>query len=151
TRDPKMEIQMLGVAGAPLNSDFSRPQWRQLCDGPILKPELARERKCIEAPTVLRRDGRLFMFYAGAYNLEPQQIGVAVSDDGLVWQRLCDQPFLPNGKPGDWNSSESGHPGVFQDGDRTWLFFQGNCDKGNTWLLSKTEVFWKAGKPSLTP
>jgi beta-1,2-mannobiose phosphorylase / 1,2-beta-oligomannan phosphorylase len=30
TRDPKMEIQMLGVAAAPLDSDYGRDQWTQL-------------------------------------------------------------------------------------------------------------------------
>lgn len=149
TRDPKMQIQMVGVAGAPLKSDFSRQQWTQLCDGPILKPELPWERKCIEAPSILKRDGKLFMFYAGGYNNDPQQVGVAVSDDGLAWKRLSDEPLLANGTPGAWNTSESGHPGIFQDGDRTWLFFQGNNDKGKTWLLSKVEVVWKDGKPAL--
>ena len=62
------------------------------------------------------------MFYAGAYNNAPQQIGVAVSEDGLNWKRLSEEPFLRNGKPGEWNSSESGHPHLFTDLERTDLF-----------------------------
>ena len=90
------------------------------------------------------------MFYAGAYNNAPQQIGVAVSDDGVRWRRVGDKPFLENGKPGTWNSSESGHPGLFVAPDgRVWLFFQGNNDNGKTWYLSKVEVVWKNGLPSL--
>ena len=39
TRDPNMKTQMLGVAAAPLGSDFSRENWIQLNrDGPILAP-----------------------------------------------------------------------------------------------------------------
>jgi long-subunit acyl-CoA synthetase (AMP-forming) len=57
------------------------------------------------------------MFYAGGYNNEPQQIGCAVSTDGIRWKRLSKKPFLPNGAPGSWNASESGHPGVFVDKD----------------------------------
>jgi predicted GH43/DUF377 family glycosyl hydrolase len=152
TRDPAMKIQMVGVAGAPLASDFSRAQWRQLVDGPVLKPTLAWEGKCIEAPTVVRRGDTLWMFYAGAYNNEPQQIGVATSRDGLAWTRLSDMPLLTNGGPDAWNASESGHPGVFADRDgRTHLFYQGNRDKGRTWFLSRVEIEWVNGRPIVKP
>ncbi|MBI5770510.1 MAG: family 43 glycosylhydrolase [Verrucomicrobia bacterium] len=150
TRDPAMKVQMLGVAGAPLDSDFRRERWTQLVDGPILKPELPWERNCIEAASVVRRGDTLFMFYAGGYNNEPQQIGVATSRDGLSWTRLASEPFLPNGAPDAWNASESGHPGIFVDADgRTHLFFQGNRDKGRTWYLSRVEVTWRDGRPAL--
>lgn len=148
TRDPAGKVQMLGVAGADTNSDFSRTTWTQLSDSPILKPELPWEKQCIEAPSVLRRGGRLYLFYAGGYNNDPQQIGVAISGDGLRWTRLMHEPFLTNGGPGEWNSSESGHPGVFADDDgRTWLFFQGNPDRGRTWFLSRVELVWQADRP----
>jgi hypothetical protein len=90
------------------------------------------------------------MFYAGAYNNAPQQIGVAKSSDGINWTRLFDQPFLANGKPGEWNSSESGHPHIFDNPDGSgWLFFQGNNDNGKTWYLSNKEVFWENNLPVL--
>ena len=94
------------------------------------------------------------MFYAGAYNNVPQQIGVAVSDDGIRWQRLSDQPFLRNGNPDDWNACESGHPHLFTDtDDRNYLFYQGNNDNGHTWLLTHQEIFWQQGHrlPPLRP
>ena len=60
---------------------------------------------------------------------------------------MSDEPIIPNGKPGEWNSSESGHPYAFQDNDgKTYLFFQGNNDKGKTWYLSKMRVEWREGK-----
>lgn len=148
TRDPESRIQMLGVAGADLKSDFSRNVWRQLGDEPILKPELPWEKLCIEAPSILARNGTLFMFYAGGYNNDPQQIGVATSQDGLRWTRLMHDPLLPHGRPGEWNASESGHPGVFENVDgRTWLFFQGNPDRGRTWFLSRAEIGWREQRP----
>ncbi len=143
TRDPQMKQQMLFVATAPLKEGFIRDSWTQRCDAPILKPELPWETNCIEAPSLLKRNGRFFMFYAGGYNNDPQQIGVAASDDGIAWVRLSSEPLLPNGPKGAWNHSESGHPGVFVDEDgTTWLFFQGNNDKGKTWRLSKMRVDW---------
>jgi hypothetical protein len=144
---------MQGVAAAPLDTDFARDKWTQLNrDGPILKPELPWERYCIEAAAMARHDGRLYMFYAGGYNNEPQQIGVAVSDDGVRFTRLFQEPFLPNGPPGSWNSSESGHPYVFQDDDgQDYLFYQGNNDQGRTWYLSVVPIDWMDGKPVPAP
>lgn len=151
TRDPEMKRQMLFVATAPVAGGFARQSWTQRCTGPILAPELPWETKCIEAPSVIMHSGRYFMFYAGGYNNDPQQIGVAVSSDGLTWERLSRKPLLPNGPPGSWNHSESGHPGVFvDDDDQAWLFFQGNNDDGKTWYLSKMKIAWdRSGMPYL--
>lgn len=139
TRDPEMTIQILGVAGADLKSDFGRSSWKQLCDAPILKPELAWEKKCIQAPSLCRRGDDLIMFYAGGYNNDPQQVGVAISRDGLKWERLSTEPFLRNGQPGILTA---------RDG-QTWLFYQGNNDTGRTWYLSRTAVKWSDGRPAL--
>ncbi len=118
----------------------------------MLKPLLPWERRCIEAPSILRRGETLFMFYAGGFNNEPQQIGVATSKDGLTWTRLSEKPFIPNGGPDAWNASESGHPGVFLAADgRTHLFYQGNRDKGRTWYLSRTEIGWRDEQPFVKP
>jgi hypothetical protein len=150
TRDPEMRVQMLTAAVAAGDCRFGRGCWTQVADEPILRPELDWERECIEAPTVCKRAGILYMFYAGAYNNEPQQIGVAASSDGVRWLRLSDRPLLPNGSPGTWNASESGHPGVFVDADgRTHLFFQGNCTDGDDWYLSRMSVGWDDGLPFL--
>ena len=147
TRDKGYNVQMQGVATAPANTGFNREEWTQACNEPILKPELGWEKKCIEAASIIRRRGRLVMFYAGAYNNEPQQIGVAVSKDGVHWKRLSDEPFLTNGAEGEWNARESGHPHIFLDDDgRTYLFFQGNNKQGE-WYLSNIEVFWRGWRP----
>ena len=148
TRDPLMKTQMLAVAAAPLRSAYGSNDWQQLCTGPILRPELPWETKCIEAASVLQRGDTLWLFYAGGYNNDPQQIGVATSRDGVAWARWSEQPLLPNGRPGEWNASESGHPGIFADADgRTYLFFQGNPDKGKTWHLSAVELGWNEKGP----
>lgn len=150
TRDPAGRVQMLGVATAPLDSSFGRGDWTQACDAPIVRPELPWEEECIEAPAVCRRDGAYYLFYGGAYNNRPQQIGCAVSADGVAWRRLSDRPFLPNGAPDAWNSSESGHPFVFTDDDgATHLFFQGNNDGGRTYCLSRVPLGWDDAGPFL--
>ncbi|MEN1678401.1 MAG: family 43 glycosylhydrolase [Planctomycetota bacterium] len=153
TRDPEMKIQLQGVAAAPFDSEFNQSDWTQLNpDGPILKPELPWEKTCIEAAALCKHGGSLYMFYAGAYNNKPQQIGCAISRDGVAWKRLSDQPFLPNGEPGEWNSSESGHPYAFTDDDgSTYLFYQGNNDMGKSWYLSKVRIDWDRGMPVIAP
>ena len=150
TRDPSGKIQMLTGAVADRNSDFGRDAWKQIGRGPLLKPELPWEQDCIEAPTVCVRGEKLVMFYAGAYNNAPQQIGAAASSDGVTWTRLSQSPLLPNGGPGAWNSSESGHPGLFVDEDgQTYLFFQGNKDRGQTWWLSWKKLTWDGALPAI--
>lgn len=149
TRDPDYKIQMQGVAVTPAKSSFGRADWKNLStDGPILKPELPWEIDCVEGASVIRKGKKLYMFYAGAYNNAPQQIGVAVSKDAVNWKRLSEDPFLTNGNPGEWNSSESGHPHIFRDRDgKTYLFFQGNNNKGRTWYISKIKVGWNRKGP----
>ena len=146
TRDPAFKVQM--VVSAVSSKGFDRSAWSLAVPEPILKPELPWEQQCIEAPSVLEREGALFMFYAGAYNNAPQQIGCARSTDGIHWQRITKDPLLAVGAPGSWNSSESGHPAVFQDDDgQTYLFYQGNSDNGKTWLLSFERIGWRNGLP----
>ena len=150
TRDPEKKIQFQGVAAANKNSGLHAGDWTQLTDEPILKPELDWEGECIEGATTLVRSKTLYMFYAGAYNRSPQMIGVATSKDGIHFTRMSEEPFLRNGEPGSWNEMESGHPDIFEDSDgRTWLFYQGYNNAAKSWEISKTEVFWKKGKPYL--
>ena len=138
TRDKEFKQQMLGVSVAPISGGFNKNSWKQISKEPLMKPELSWEMNCIEAASVFENGGRYYMFYAGAYNLEGQQIGLAVSQDAIHWKRCSDLPVLPRGNENEWNSTESGHPGVFIDRDGTkWLFYQGNPDKGYTYYLSR--------------
>lgn len=152
TRDTSYKYQMQGVASSPLNTTFSKNEWTQLNkDSAILFPSFPWEKNCIEAASCIVKGDWLYMFYAGGYNNEPQQIGVAKSRDGVHWQRLSDKPFLTNGKPGTWNESESGHPDIFKDENGNYfLFYQGNNDKGHTWFISKVPVKWTKDKPVIS-
>jgi predicted GH43/DUF377 family glycosyl hydrolase len=148
SRDSSYQYQIQGVASTPLNTSFNKNEWTQLnMDSSILFPILPWEKKCLEGASCVAIGKTLYMFYAGAYNNEPQQIGIAESKDGLHWKRMSDKPFLANGAPGSWNESESGHPDIVKDEQgKYWLFYQGNNDKGRTWFLSKREVTFKKGK-----
>ena len=148
TRTPDYVKQIIGVATASEGTDFNREAWTEACDKAILIPEYPWEETCVEGPSVVQMDGELYMFYAGAYNNRPQQIGVARSKDGIHWEKIGNKPFLANGDVGAWNYCESGHPHIFKDVDgKTFLFYQGNNDFGKTWLLSNVRVFWKNSLP----
>lgn len=148
TRDPAMRIQMLGGAWTTPDSGFGRSTWQLLAEETLLKPELPWEGECIEAPAAIVHDGRIYLFYGGSYNCTPQQVGCAVSDDGVHFTRLTEEPLLHSGKLGEWNGYESGHPYVFQDEDgRCYLFYQGSPDNGETWYLSKKEFVFENGMP----
>lgn len=152
TRDPEYKIQLQGVATAPALTSFNKEDWTHVSkEAPILKPEFPWEGECVEGASVIKRNGRLYMFYAGAYNNWPQQIGVAMSEDGVLWKKISEEPFLGNGRPGEWNSSESGHPHIFDDGKKSYLFYQGNNDQGKTWLISNLEVTWSKKGPAIKP
>jgi beta-1,2-mannobiose phosphorylase / 1,2-beta-oligomannan phosphorylase len=147
TRNPEMKIQMIGVSSAPMDSGFGRNDWKQICQKPILKPELPWEGACIESASPFKHNGKFYMFYAGSYNATPQQIGIAVSEDGVNYKRMSEKPLLPNGTAGTWNAHESGHPGVFVDDDgKMYLFYQGTNDKGATWYLSRMDILWDNDK-----
>jgi predicted GH43/DUF377 family glycosyl hydrolase len=142
TRDPQNRIQMLGMASAPYGCDYARDKWTDLTvERPFFKPDLPWEMSCIEAPTVIRRKGIWYMFYAGAYNHERQQIGVAWSTDGITFKRLQNTPVLKHGPAKSWNAWESGHPGVFEDDDgQVYLFYQGKASLRGDYQLSCLKV-----------
>ena len=140
TRDYEMKIQQIGGAWASLDTGFGKKSWHTLADHPLLVPELLWEGECVEAPATIVRNGKVYLFYGGSYNCTPQQIGCAVSEDGVTFRRLSDEPFLTCGAAGTWNQCESGHPYIFEDQGRIYLFYQGSADKGKTWYLSKMEI-----------
>lgn len=146
TRDHDFRIQKIGAAWTPADSDFSRGSWIQACRRAVVTPEMGWEQSCIEAPACVEQDGKIYMFYGGAYNRSPQQIGCAVSADGISFEKLSSQPLIPNGKPGSWNAEESGHPYAFRDEDgQVYLFYQGY--DGNTWRISRARVTFQDGMP----
>ena len=150
TRDHDMKVQKVGGAWAEVNSGFGKDAWHQVARQSLLMPELKWEGECIEAPATIVDHGKMYMFYGGSYNCTPQQIGCAVSENGIFFQRTSAEPFIPCGAPDAWNSSESGHPYAFRDHDgKAHLFYQGSSDMGKTWYLSRVEIAFADGKPVL--
>ena len=142
TRDPSNKWQMLGMAWAPYGGGYGFGKWTEITlDAPFFRPDLPWEMHCIEAPTVVEHKGIWYLFYAGAYNHERQQIGVAWSADGVKFTRYRNEPVFPHGAKGAWNEWESGHPGLFVDDDgQVYLFFQGKATLKGDYSLSCAKV-----------
>jgi len=153
TRDSEMKIQKLGVACAPADSGWHREDFTQCVADTILEPTLDWEGECIEAPAAMVYDNKVYMFYAGAYNCWPQQIGIATSEDGVHFTRMFEKPLLGPGSEKAWNACESGHPYIFDDPatGKVFLYYQGSPDKGKTWYLSRREVSFSHGYPVVAP
>jgi predicted GH43/DUF377 family glycosyl hydrolase len=147
TRDHAMKVQKIGCAEAELDSDFSRGSWHTSAARSLIIPEFRWEGECTEAPACIVNDGRIYLFYGGSYNCTPQQIGCAISKDGLYFEKISDKPFLTNGEKGSWNQDESGHPCAFADGSDAYLFYQGTNDKGKTWYITKKKLEFIDGVP----
>ena len=146
TRDKENKIQMLGMASAPYGCDYARDKWTMITvDKPFMKPDYDWEMHCIEAPTVIKEGKYWYLFYAGAYNHELQQIGLCTSKDGVHFKRIAPDGLLfHNGAKGTWNHGESGHPGVFRDDDgQVYLFFQGKASRKANYFLSVCKVHFQ--------
>lgn len=152
TRDHEYRVQKLGAAAAKMGSDFGRGAWEPLVNQSILAPEMKWEMECIEAPATVVENEKIYLFYGGAYNCMPQQVGCAVSEDGVFFHRVSNRPLLGPGEPGSWNASESGHPYAFRDDDgETYLFYQGSPDGGKTWYLSRAKIEFGGEMPKIIP
>lgn len=145
--------QFIGVVSAPYPSHFVKEDWALMSiDTCVIGPEYPWEGNSIEAVSVIEVDEVLYMFYSGAFPNRPQQIGVAKSTDGIHFTAIKNRPFLSSGDIGEWNYSEVGHPKVFKDKDKYYLFFHGNRRDGESSYISKVEIgFDKDGPFIINP
>lgn len=94
-------------------------EWRR--SGVVLQPERTWEKSAVMCPSVLRDgDGRYHMWYSGGESYEPDAIGYAMSDDGLHWTRVRDEPVLSSADAGAWEVDRVAGAHVFRVSG--WLY-----------------------------
>jgi hypothetical protein len=81
-------------------------------------------------PYVIKRNETYHMFYSIRNELTGYRLGYAQSDCGLKWCR-CDHKIQLELSSSGWDSSMLCYASVFQAGDKTYLFYNGN-DFGRT-------------------
>lgn len=82
------------------------------------------ENGIVFAPHVIIHEDTFYMFYSAADNPNgrPNAIGLATSEDGIVWEKYADNPILaPDGEGYDSMCISNGVPYVESDG--TWVMY----------------------------
>ncbi|MBE2236364.1 MAG: hypothetical protein IAE81_01150 [Caldilineaceae bacterium] len=98
------------------------------------------------SPEVLKFNGKYHMWYAGNGGLiSSNQIGYAVSDDGITWKRYKSEeepePVLPIGEPGAWDEGETVSPTIIRKDAILHMWYQGsNADKSITGIGHATST-----------
>jgi predicted GH43/DUF377 family glycosyl hydrolase len=114
------EQNVLGAA-IHLATGPNREDYVQTNNGePVLVADQAWEGESVGAPTVLRKDGVYYMWYAGG---EGAGIGVASSDDGVNWSKYDGNPvFVPDR---DWEGGLVAAPSVVLHDGRFLMYYSG--------------------------
>jgi predicted GH43/DUF377 family glycosyl hydrolase len=125
----------------------SERDWRKQA-GPVLDlgPRGAWDERGVADPYVFERDGKLYLFYNGMDRARRQRLGVAVSEDGLTWSKLRDNPILELGAYGDFDENGLGEPAVWASSGFYWMLYTGR-DRGENRRLglaqSNDGVHWR--------
>ena len=112
------------------SSTFAQNSFTRYSGNPVLSPitPSSWEDWGVYAPFVLKQGDTLKMWYTGVKSYGVQQIGYAVSTDGINWQRYQLNPVLRVGLPGSWDAEYVGYPRIIFDGNtyRMWYFGHNN-------------------------
>lgn len=93
-------------------------KWVKYSGNPILAPGSSGEwdNEGVAEPYVIKSNGLYKMWYWGN-SKGISQIGYAVSQDGITWEKYSGNPVLVAGNPGSWDEIEAGFPSIqYQDG-----------------------------------
>lgn len=85
-------------------------------------------------PCVLRVGRQWWMWYNGrAADCFTGQVGLAISDDGLSWQKANGgQPVLRHGPPGSFDETKVDHPTVVHFDNQFHMWYTGGGAAGRT-------------------
>ena len=125
-----------GYEGVAVSKDGLH--WERAKDEPILSVydnECGEwEQSCIYQPWMVEHNGRFFNLYNAA-NGKVEQMGLAVSEDLLKWNRYGSNPVIPNGPEGAYNEVFSSDIKVFWDRDH-WVGFFFGVGRGGAHIMA---------------
>ena len=100
-------------------------------DAPVLPigPYESWDERGVGDPYVIETGGSLYLYYLGQDRARRQRLGVAVSTDGVRWNRLIANPILELGEPGAFDEVGLGEPAVWASHGYYWMLYTGR-DKG---------------------
>ena len=120
------------VAGPENRTRIGFAETRQ----PVLSPgpRGSFDESAVADPYVIRVANTWYMYYLGQDRARRQQIGLARSNDGLVWTKLRSNPVLAMAEPGGMDDRGLGEPAVWQWKGSYWMLFTGRDAKENRTL-----------------
>jgi len=124
---------ILLVLKLPFTASIAQTNWTKYENNPVLSPVTPSnwEDWGVYAPFVLKQGDTLKMWYTGVKSFGVQQIGYAVSIDGINWQRYQNNPVLRVGSPGSWDAVYVGYPRIIFDGSTYHMWYFGNKSNSN--------------------
>jgi len=117
-------------AGSPIRIGVARSnnghQW-QKNGSPVvdLGPRGSWDESGVADPCVIRAGSNYYMFYLGVDRARRQRLGVARSDDGIVWYKLRSNPILELGGYGAFDENGLGEPAVWVSHGYYWMLYTG--------------------------
>jgi predicted GH43/DUF377 family glycosyl hydrolase len=94
---------------------------------PVLStgPRGSFDEMAVADPYVIRIGDYWYMYYLGQDRARRQQIGLARSHDGVVWEKLRTNPVVAMSEPGGMDDRGLGEPAVWQANGGYWMLFTG--------------------------
>jgi len=145
------EILYYYQAGSPVQIGLARSQnghqWRKE-GAPVLRagPVGSWDERGVADPYVIRAGPNYYMFYLGMDRARRQRIGVAMSADGIEWEKLRSNPVLELGSYGAFDENGLGEPAVWTARGYYWMLYTGR-DRGEMRRMglarSRDGVHWE--------
>lgn len=83
------------------------------------------EERGVADPYVIHAGRNFYMFYLGMDRARRQRLGVAMSEDGMVWTKLLRNPILELGNYGAFDENGLGEPAVWASLGYYWMLYTG--------------------------
>ena len=104
---------------------FAR-DWRKHPEPVVpLGPRGSWDERAVADPYVIRAGGRLYMMYLGQDRAGRQRLGLAVSTDGIAWEKLRANPVLDIGPEAAFDENGLGEPALWQSHGWWWMLYTG--------------------------
>ncbi len=94
--------------------------WTKYAGNPVLSvSDSGWDSIYVQDPHVIKQGSIYHLWYGGVnqYDFFGQEIGYAVSNDGINWTKSPDNPVLKRGEMGDWDANTASFPSVIIDSD----------------------------------
>lgn len=131
--------------------------WTKESRNPVLTPGAPGEWDSVSVhdPRVLYDNKEYWMWYSG-FDGNKWRIGLAISGDGMHWQKSEKNPIMDAGPPGSWDEAGVAYSTVLFLKDVFYMWYQG-LDRNGIWRIgrasSRDGVAWIKGEanPVLSP